>query len=243
MAFELGPRQVRMVYLITYSQADSNICSSREDFASKVLSAFRSSEIKVMHWACSRESHQDGGHHYHMAVKLDQGRRWLRVKQRLEAEHNMTVNFSSTHVNYYTAYKYVVKEDDNALHSPGHPDLGDCSPKSTAASRKRAATSTSKCTTKKGKKKRLSAFDVSEIVVQHNIKTRTQLLALANQQKQEGKTDLAEFIVNRGAKCVDEAIRVSALRIATLKVHLKKSHSCNFWVKNLVKEPHLLKYS
>lgn len=167
-----------------------------------------------MHWACSRESHQDGGHHYHMSVKLDQGRRWLRVKQTLEAENNIIVNFSSSHVNYYTAYKYVVKEDDNALHSPGHPDLGDCSPKSTAASRKRTKSSTAQSSSKGKKKKRLSAFDVSEIVVQRNIKTRTQLLVLANQQKQNGKTDLAEFIVNRGAKCVDEAIRVSELRLA-----------------------------
>ena len=38
MASELGARQVRMVYLLTYSQADPNVCGSREDFASKVLS-------------------------------------------------------------------------------------------------------------------------------------------------------------------------------------------------------------
>ncbi|KAJ8019875.1 hypothetical protein HOLleu_41646 [Holothuria leucospilota] len=37
MTSELGIRQVRMVYLITYSQADSNVCGSRKDFASKVL--------------------------------------------------------------------------------------------------------------------------------------------------------------------------------------------------------------
>lgn len=212
MATELDARQVRMVYLITYSQADDNVCDSREDFAEKVLGAFRSVGIKVLYWACSRESHQDGGHHYHMSVKLDKGRRWLRVKEILQTEHNVCVHFSNTHVNYYTAYKYVVKEDDHALHSPGHPDLADSCPKSTAASRKRAESSSASGSqaSKRTKKKRLSAFDVSEIVVQRNIKTRTQLLALAQQQKQDGKTDLAQFIVNRGAKCVDEAIRVSA---------------------------------
>ncbi|KAJ8019876.1 hypothetical protein HOLleu_41647 [Holothuria leucospilota] len=89
----------------------------------------------------------------------------------------------------------VVKED-NALYSPGHPDLGDCSPKSTGASRKRTGSSTSQTSTKKNI--RLSAFDVSELVVQRNIKTRTQVLVLAKQQKQEGKTDFAEFIVNGG---------------------------------------------
>ena len=35
-----------------------------------------------------------------------------------------------------------------------------------------------------------------------------ELLALANLQKTEGKTDLAEFIANRGYKAVDEAIRI-----------------------------------
>ena len=35
-----------------------------------------------------------------------------------------------------------------------------------------------------------------------------ELLALANSQKKEGKTDLAEFIANRGYKVVDEAIRI-----------------------------------
>ena len=40
------------------------------------------------------------------------------------------------------------------------------------------------------------------------IKTRLALLALANQQKAEGKTDLAEFIVNRGKRVVSDAIEV-----------------------------------
>lgn len=39
-------------------------------------------------------------------------------------------------------------------------------------------------------------------------RARIELLALANSQKKEGKTDLAEFIANRGYKVVDEAIRI-----------------------------------
>ena len=35
-----------------------------------------------------------------------------------------------------------------------------------------------------------------------------ELLVLANQQKQDGKEDLAQFIANRGSKVVEEAIRV-----------------------------------
>ena len=55
-------------------------------------------------------------------------------------------------------------------------------------------------------KKRLRAFDVAEICVAKSIKTRSDLLALAHEQKVEGKTDLAEFIINRGDKIVDSII-------------------------------------
>ena len=47
---------------------------------------------------------------------------------------------------------------------------------------------------------------MSEIIVGKGIKTRTELLALTNEQKKEGKTDLAEFILNRGPKAVAEAL-------------------------------------
>ena len=50
----------------------------------------------------------------------------------------------------------------------------------------------------KKRKKRLSSFELSEIIVAKEIKTRTQLLAYAYNQKCEGKNDIAEFIVNRG---------------------------------------------
>ena len=46
------------------------------------------------------------------------------------------------------------------------------------------------------------------MAVQKGIKSRLELLSLANQQKKEGKTDLAEFIANRGYKAVEEALRV-----------------------------------
>ena len=61
--------------------------------------------------------------------------------------------------------------------------------------------------TKKAKKrKRLSAFEFSQIIVEKGLKNRTDALAFAFMQKNEGKTDLAEFIINRGVKTVNEAI-------------------------------------
>lgn len=57
-------------------------------------------------------------------------------------------------------------------------------------------------------RKTLTIFDVSQLAVEKGIKTRLELVALANSQKREGKTDLAEFIANKGAKAVDDALSV-----------------------------------
>ena len=58
-------------------------------------------------------------------------------------------------------------------------------------------------------RKRLSAFEFSEIIVSKRLKSRTGVLALAHMQKNEGKTDMAEFIVNRGSKVVNEVLRTA----------------------------------
>ena len=61
----------------------------------------------------------------------------------------------------------------------------------------------------KRKKKRMSCYELSEIIVTKNIKTRTELLALAREQKLEGKTDIAEFLVNRGSKVVSDVLQMA----------------------------------
>ena len=58
----------------------------------------------------------------------------------------------------------------------------------------------------KKRKKHLSSFELSEIIVKKGIKTRTQLLAYANNQKCEGKNDIAEFVINRGPRVVSEVL-------------------------------------
>lgn len=60
----------------------------------------------------------------------------------------------------------------------------------------------------KRRRKTLTIFDVSQLAVEKGIKTRLELVVLANSQKREGKTDLAEFIANKGAKAVDDALSV-----------------------------------
>ena len=61
---------------------------------------------------------------------------------------------------------------------------------------------------KRGRQPRLSLYEVSQPAVQKGIKSRLEMLSLANQQKKEGKTDLAKFIDYRGYKAVEEALRV-----------------------------------
>ncbi len=197
---ELDPRQVRTVYLITYSRADVRRFPTREVFSDAVLQAFGNTSTRVLQWVCCQEQHEDGGPHFHMAVKLDKLQRWLTVKRDLENRHEIVVNFSAHHVNYYTAWQYVTKEDSLFIESPGHPVLGN--PPNTQA----ALEALTQRPHKRRRKDRLSPYEVGEIAVENNLRTRLQLLAFANKQKELGKTDLAEFIMNRGRKVVDEAL-------------------------------------
>ncbi len=56
---ELGRRQVRQVYLVTYSQADTETFPTRESFAKAVIASFQS--CSVLHWCCSKENHKTSG--------------------------------------------------------------------------------------------------------------------------------------------------------------------------------------
>ena len=189
---ESGRRDNRKVYLITYSQADKSKIPTRNSFAEAVLKAFYGSSAKALHWCCSPESHKKSGVHYNMCQKLDRNQLLLRAKNFLHEHYRISVHFSSVHANYYTAWRYVTKEDENSLKSEGHPDLNDSEGPSTSKARiaKRSRRilrtcdgkrqpkqpdtdtshpsddkdSTQKRTKKRVKKrKRLSAYEVSEI--------------------------------------------------------------------------------
>lgn len=47
------------------------------------------------------------------------------------------------------------------------------------------------------------------MIVEKQIKNRTELLTLGKVQKEEGKHDLAEFIVNRGPRVIAEVIKTA----------------------------------
>lgn len=234
---ELDTRTVRKVYLITYSQAELARFPTRRSFVDAVLYSFHDTPANVVQWSCSLEQHAKSGVHYHMAIKLDKNQRWLASKRILLDRCGISVHFSSIHRNYYSAWQYVTKEDEEFLESLGHPDLGNLKPPKTtmasiankAGKRKRDLSDDTvevtadsdeddleqpsvKNQTKgkgRGKKKRITAYELSEIIVAKKIKSRTELLALAREQKNEGKTDIAEFIVNRGTKVVAEVLETA----------------------------------
>lgn len=228
----VSDNRVRKVYLITHSQADLDVFPTRQSFANAVLKSFENVPAQVLQWCCCIENHRDGGVHFHMAIKFDRNQRWICSKRRLEELYGISVHFSSVHYNYYSAWKYVTKCDLDFVESPSHPNLRN--PRTTAASLAIVAKANSTATEKetkpdrielatkhragdestaeqeagegKKRKRRLSSYEVSQIIIENGINNRLELLALAHSQELEGKTDLAEFVVNRGTKVVNEVI-------------------------------------
>ena len=117
---ELDARSVRKVYLITYSQVDKELFPTRRSFVDAVVQSFNDSN--VVQWCCSLEQHISTGIHYHMAIKLDRNKRWISSKRFLLESYGISVHFSEIHHNYYSAWKYVTKEDKRFIESKDHPD-------------------------------------------------------------------------------------------------------------------------
>ena len=222
----LGDRDTRKVYLVTYSQADLVKFPSRYEFAMAIVNSFTHGRTKVIQWCCCMEDHKTCGKHYHIALKLNRVQRWLASKRYLKDHYDITVHYSSKHHNYYSAWQYVTKSDQEYLQSERHPDLRNSNePRTATASRAKrqsrklhelltdefemSASESEEPPKKRKQKKRLSAFDVSEIIQNKNIKTITELQALAQQQKTEGKTDLAEFILSRSPRLVADILNTS----------------------------------
>ena len=202
-----GTPKLRSVYLITFSQCDSSHLS-RAEFANIIVDAWHSrSRARICQWVVSLEAHENGGSHFHMAIKLTATSRWRAIRKLIDTKYGIKLNFSDSHENYYTAYSYVVKEDPDFVLSPGHPDLSNADPPPTtkATSQRKKAAKVSK----KKKRKRLAVYDVVRIVQTKQIQSRLELMALAAKWQEEGKTDLAEFVANRGPKIVNEAMETA----------------------------------
>lgn len=214
----------RRTYLITYSQADLSKFPTRKDFGKCIKSHFNkgSGKVKVQHWACSLEKHQNGGDHFHVALKLTGPKRWKSVKESISSDEGIVVNFSDQHDNYYSAYRYVCKEDSSVHHSKHHPNLENISSPRTKRSTKAyresrksknsAENETSEppskkpSTSSKQKPTRLSRLDVSEFMVKNDIHRVKELYAAAEQRRKEGQADLKSFVISNTRKSLNDLI-------------------------------------
>lgn len=211
-------RSPRRTYLVTYSQADLTKFPTRKSFGKCMKQAFNAGtgKVKVDHWACCLETHKDGGKHFHVSLKLSGPKRWISVKESLVKNNGVVVNFSDSHENYNSAYKYVCKEDTEVQHSKRHPNLkaigSPSTKKATQAYRKKrkSINSQEQPTNTNGSKnikvKRLSNIDISEYMIKNNIHRDTELMAAANQRKKEGEKDLVNFILGKSPKHLSDLI-------------------------------------
>lgn len=194
----------RTVYLITYSKAEEHW--SRESFANVIVETFENNgNATVKQWVCSQEPHEDGRRHFHIAIKLDRPKRWLRVRNQLQQSHNINVNFSNAHSNYFDAWEYTTKEDVEFLQSPDHPDLSaGFVPRTASAINRRRSTSSSVTAgeTNVSCKRKFDALDLADVIIAKKIKNKADLFKLANEQKNEGKRDLPLYVLNNTDKCV-----------------------------------------
>ena len=231
----------RSVYLITYSNADLNKVKSREEFAEIWVNAFGSDNVRQ--WACSCEKHKVSDTvHYHLALKLNRVKRWKMAKESVSKNEGIVCNFQEFHTNYYDAFGYVKKEDPDYITSEGHPILTN-SPQtkkaSSAAKRiciESAADVRVRQPSAKKSKVKLDTVTVYDIIISNNLVNERELFVLAHTQKQEGKTDLLEFILKMSDKRRSELIKTAwrienctketeRLKQTTLEI-MQKAKSC-----------------
>ena len=68
----------------------------------------------------------------------------------------------------------------------------------------------------------MSSFELSQIIVENGITTRTELLEFAEELCGEEKTDIAEIVVNQGSLVVAEFLQ-TAWEIKLAKENLERS--------------------
>ena len=250
---ELGERQIRRVYLITYSQADMKKMANCQAFADCILEAFSQGNktdntTHPEHWSCCMEDHQDGGKHYHLAIKLSAPKRWNAVKTYVSKKHGIALHFSEQPYGYHVAYKYVCKNKPftDVLHSPGHPNLQEIgSPKTkraftkfsdNAKRRRMSVQANNENQPSASNTKKLSNVDVSEFIVANNIRSDRELMVVAKTRHSEGEKDLYKFIINKSSKSLSELLdmtwkmndasknvqRGNESRMSILRAHLEE---------------------
>ena len=71
-----------------------------------------------------KEKHENRRVHY-VALKLTDLKLWKSAKKSISLKEGVVVNFSHNQDNYYSAYRYICKDDDSVHHSKHNPNLDD----------------------------------------------------------------------------------------------------------------------
>ncbi len=203
----------RRLHFVTYSQLDSDIFPTRRSFGTMLHREMDrgDAKAKVKYWACCMERHANGGYHYHCAILMSDVKKWASIPRTIEDIYGIRVHFSDGRQDhdsdYVTAYKYITKEDEDVYHSEDHPNLKDAkSPKTkhamAANKRRHSAASKSKSADKgessgASKRVKLTEREVGNFIVEHNIRTYTELLAIADEREEAGEYDLSDFVWKR----------------------------------------------
>ena len=228
----------RRLFLVTYSQLDENIFPTRKSFGTMLHREMDrgDSKAKVKYWACCMERHTGGGFHYHCVILMSDVKKWASIPDRIQEIYGIRVHFSEgkeEHENHYnSAYKYITKEDTEVYHSDDHPNLADAkSPrtKHAMAANKRRASSKAlnfgASSSHTFKRPRLTEREVGNFIVKHEIRTYTELLAVADEREEAGENDLSDFVWKRKEEwlmgCIKKAWEKSKARdeVAALKKH------------------------
>lgn len=197
-------------YLITYSQLDPNKFPTRESFGNMLHREFDRGEAKskVKYWSVAKETHKDGGHHYHCALLMSDVKKWVTVKRTIEQIYDIVLHFSDGtkkhDSDYVRAYKYISKEDPDIVHSDDHPNLANArSPKTKhcmAANNKRRHSksleegASTPCSSHSKRRRLLSEREVGNFIIKHNIRTYTELLAVSDEREEAGEFDISDFV-------------------------------------------------
>ena len=106
---EVGARQMRYVYMVTYAAANLASFPTQSVFALAVLSVLRELNFVAERWIATKEKHLDGQFHYHMVFHLQDQKRWKQIKLLLQQRNNIVCHFRSETAGYAAAYEYVTK--------------------------------------------------------------------------------------------------------------------------------------
>ena len=184
-----------------------------ESFSNAVTHCFNedSSKVEVWYWVWRREHHPNtSDFNYHMAIKMSGPKRWNLVKRKLQENHGIVVNFSTSQDQYYYAFWYAIKEDREYVKSPNHPPLEDmgslqtkkCIREMLKRTAMRKSESEASATNNNNKVPWHGKFEISQFILHENFKDPDYLYSIANRRSLDGNNDLAKFCVTQNRKFI-----------------------------------------